>query len=70
MSRHRIVTEHLVKRTALTELGRLFVIQDKGAAGDPEALAECARLQITPTTRLMIRKEDRRRFHWAVVIPV
>jgi hypothetical protein len=68
--RHRIITPHLVKRTALNELGRLFKVQSNAALGDPEAAAELERLGIDSATRLMIHQEENRRFHWAVVEPV
>jgi hypothetical protein len=67
-SRHRIVTPHLVKRTALRELARLRRVQAAAKIGDGHAQAELDRLEITAETLLVVRKEDRRILHWAVAI--
>lgn len=65
MTGRRIVTRHLVRRTAEKELARLWKLQADAAA--PDAAAELAQLGITATTTLAVRQERKRFYKWGIV---
>lgn len=76
-SSYRIVKPHVVKRTALRELGHLFTVQE-AAQGIDATPTEQAAAQvtlnalkvtppITPTTPLKVRHYAHRFYKWAVV---
>ncbi len=72
-ARHRILSEHLLRRTARQERDRILHLQQdaREEGGDWPPTDEPARqavyaLGITPTTTIVVEPE-RRRFKWAVV---
>lgn len=66
----QIVTPHMLRRRARRELKRLSALQLEATRGNIEADAELAAVGIDRTTPLHVKKEDRRRYRWAVVVGV
>ncbi len=68
MTGRRIVTRHLLRRTARWEQRRLERLQVEAATGDLSAAADLHVLHLGAEQQLEVVKEDRRRYRWAVVI--
>jgi hypothetical protein len=67
--KRRIITRHLIRRTAIAEQHRLKRLQneaDEGNLGDGDELSA---LKVNPEDKLLVGKAGRIRARWVVYVP-
>jgi hypothetical protein len=67
---NRIVTQHVLRRRAHQELGRLLGVQEGAAKGVEADTIELRMLELDHDAPLKVRPERHRFYKWAVVTPL